>query len=241
MGDHLKRLVAPVSWSIARKTATFVTKTAPGPHNANAMPVAVWLRDHMGYAKTLREVKQILHQRDLLVNGKPVTDSRMGIGIFDIVALPKIDKYYRILRDRNGRHKSIPIEASNAETKLAKIVGKTTVPGGKVQLNLRDGSNVLADNTYRPRDSIVLSLKPEDRYAILDHFPYQVGNMAMVIGGRHSGNVARITEIIPVPGSVANRVVLEDETAGQRFETVDTYIYMIGRKEPAIAEWGIEE
>jgi small subunit ribosomal protein S4e len=241
MGDHLKRLVAPTSWSIARKTAKFVSKTSPGPHNANAMPVAVWLRDHMGYATTLREVKQILHQRDLLVNGRAVSDARMGIGIFDIVALPKIGRYYRILRDKNGRHKSITIDAASADTKLAKIVDKTTVAGGKVQLNLRDGSNVIADNTYHARDSVVLSLKPEDRYAILDHFPYEVGNMAMVIGGRHSGNVARIVEIIPVPGSVANRVVLEDEKKNARFETVDTYVYMIGRTEPAISEWGIEE
>lgn len=241
MGDHLKRLVAPSSWSISRKTATFVTKTSPGPHNANAMPVAVWLRDHMGFATTLREVKQILHQRDLLVNGRPVSDPRMGVGIFDILALPKIGQYYRILRDKNGRHRSIPIDAASADTKLAKIVDKTTVAGGKVQLNLRDGSNVIADNTYHPRDSIVLSLKAENRYAILDHFPYEVGNMAMVIGGRHSGNVARIIEIITVPGSVANRVVLEDVTTASRFETIDTYIYMIGRKDPAIAEWGIEE
>ena len=41
MSDHLKRLNAPDSWHIAKKTTKFVAKTAPGPHNANAMPVAV--------------------------------------------------------------------------------------------------------------------------------------------------------------------------------------------------------
>jgi hypothetical protein len=34
MSDHLKRLRAPDSWHIAKKTNTFVTKTVPGPHNA---------------------------------------------------------------------------------------------------------------------------------------------------------------------------------------------------------------
>ena len=63
----------------------------------------------------------------------------------------------------------------------------------------------------------------------------------MVIGGRHSGKVARIVSIEKVPGSVPNRVVLEDRSDGSRFETIDEYIYMVGREEPALREWGIEE
>ena len=85
----------------------------------------------------------------------------MGIGIFDIISLPKISKYYRILRDKKGRHKTIEIDAESAKTRLCKIGNKTIVAGGKIQLNLRDGSNILADNTYKPKDSIVLSIDPE--------------------------------------------------------------------------------
>ena len=95
MSDHLKRLNAPDSWHIAKKTNKFITKTSAGPHNANALPVAVWLRDRMGFARTMKEVKQILSQKDLIVNGRPCRNPKMGIGIFDIVALPKIGKYYR--------------------------------------------------------------------------------------------------------------------------------------------------
>ena len=185
MGDHLKRLNAPDSWHIARKTTKFITKTAPGPHNANAMPIAVWLRDHMSLALNMKEVKQILGQNDVIINGRPCRDPKMGIGIFDIIALPKISKYYRILRDKNGRHVSIEIDAEAAKTRLCKVKNKTVITGGKVQLNMRDGANILADNTYKAGDSIVLSLEPETRFKIVDHFPFAVGNMAMVIGGRH--------------------------------------------------------
>ena len=113
MSDHLKRLNAPDSWHIAKKTTTFITKTAPGPHNANALPIAVWLHDHMKFARNLKEVKQILGQKDVIINGRPCRDHKMGIGIFDIIALPKINKYYRILRDKNGRHVSVEIDASS--------------------------------------------------------------------------------------------------------------------------------
>jgi small subunit ribosomal protein S4e len=241
MGDHLKRLNAPDSWHIAKKTKKFITKTAPGPHNANAMPITVWLRDQMGLARNLKEVKQILHQNDVIINGKPCRDSRMGIGIFDIIALPKINKYYRILRDKNGRHVSIPIDAEAAKTRLCKIKNKTTIPGGKAQLNLRYGANIIADNTYKSNDSVVISLQPEDRFKIIDHFPFAVGNMAMVIGGKHSGKVARILDIVKVPGSVPNKIILKDESTDTMFDTISPYIYMVGTKMPAIAKWGHEE
>ena len=241
MGDHLKRLNAPDSWHIAKKTKKFITKTAPGPHNANAMPITVWLRDQMGLARNLKEVKQILHQNDVIINGKACRDPRMGIGIFDIIALPKINRYYRILRDKNGRHESIPIDAEAAKTRLCKIKNKTIIAGGRVQLNLRYGANIIADNTYKSNDSVVISLQPEDRFKIIDHFPFAAGNMAMVIGGKHSGKVARILEIVTVPGSVSNKIVLRDETTGITFDTISPYIYMVGTTTPAIAKWGHEE
>ena len=241
MSDHLKRLNAPDSWHIAKKTTKFITKTAPGPHNANAMPIAVWLRDHMGLARNLKEVKQILNQNDVIINGRPCRDAKLGIGIFDIISLPKINKFYRILRDKNGRHVSIEIDAEAAKTRLCKVKNKTVVAGGKVQLNMRDGANLLADNTYKSGDSIVLSLESETRFKIVDHFPFAVGNMAMVIGGRHSGKVARIVDIIKMPGSVPNKIILEDESAKTRFDTISPYIYMVGKQTPAIASWGIEQ
>jgi small subunit ribosomal protein S4e len=241
MSDHLKRLNAPDSWHIAKKTTKFITKTAPGPHNANAMPIAVWLRDHMNYARNMKEVKQILGQKDVIINGRPCRDPKMGIGIFDIISMPKINKFYRILRDRNGRHVSIEIDAESAKTRLCKVRNKTTITGGKVQLNMRDGANILADNSYKSGDSIVVSLEPETRLKIIDHFPFAVGNMAMIIGGKHSGNVARIVDIVKMPGSVPNKIILEDEKAGTRFDTIAPYIYMVGKQTPAIAKWGHEE
>jgi small subunit ribosomal protein S4e len=195
----------------------------------------------MGLARNLKEVKQILHQNDVIINGRPCRDAKVGIGIFDIISLPKINKFYRILRDKNGRHVSIEIDAEAAKTRLCKVKNKTIVSGGKVQLNMRDGANLLADNTYKAGDSIVLSLEPETRFKIVDHFPFAVGNMAMVIGGRHSGKVARIVDIIKMPGSVSNKIILEDEATKTRFDTISPYIYMVGKQTPAIAAWGIEQ
>jgi len=240
MSDHLKRMVAPKSWRLARKEQTFITKTRAGPHNAGALPMAVLLRDRMNLARTMKEVKLILSQRSVLVNGKPCRDPRMGVGIFDIVSIPKMDQYFRVLLDKKGRIITVPIDAEAAKSRLARVAKKTVVTGGKVQLNLSHGANVLADHQVRSRDSVVLSLEPENRFAVIDHFPFAVGNMTMVIAGRHAGRIGRITEIVTVAGTTPNRVLLEDANDGTPFETIDDYCYMVGRETPAVSSWGIE-
>lgn len=63
----------------------------------------------------------------------------------------------------------------------------------------------------------------------------------MIIGGRHSGKVGRITKIDIIPGSIANRVYLKDIKTGEDFDTIENYVFMVGKNEPAVSEWGIEE
>jgi small subunit ribosomal protein S4e len=198
----------------------------------------------MGLARTMREARQVLNAGSVLVNGRACKDPKMGVGVFDIVSVPGIGKYFRILKDRRGRYRSIEITAEDAKTKLAKIADKTVVSGGRVQLNLRSGGNTIADNTYKPKDSVVLNLdetEGKQRFAIVDHFPFAVGNMAMGIVGRHSGSVGRIVEIRKEPGAVPNRVILEDQVSKARFDTIEEYIFMVGRAESAVKAWGIEE
>jgi len=242
MSNHLKRLTSPDSWRIAKKANTFISKTAPGPHNAVAMPIGVWLRDHMGLAQNMKEVKKILHGRLVIVNGLPCKDPKMGIGVFDIISLPSAGKYFRILRARNGNIISVPISEEDSKTRLCKIRNKTIIKGGKIQLNLRYGANVLTDNnSYSPKDSVVLTLEGENRFDITEHFAFTEGNVAMIVGGSHFGKVGRITVIETIPGSISNRVTLEELKGGEIFETIEEYVFMVGSKEPAVAEWGIEQ
>jgi len=241
---HLKRYAAPDSWHVAKKTTTYVVKTAPGPHDDSAMPVAVWLRDHMSLAMTMREARQILNSGSIIINGKACKDPKRGIGVFDIISVPTIGKHYRILMDKRGRFRSIEISPEDAKTRLAKIKDKTVISGGRVQLNLLFGANIIGDNSYKPKDSVVINLAEGDgkkRFQILDHFPFAVGNMAMVIGGRHSGSVGRIVEIKKEVGAVPNRVILEDPATKTKFDTIEEYVFVVGKADSAVKSWGIEE
>ena len=59
MKKHLKRLRSPRAWTIPRKTDTWATKPAPGPHPMErSLPLGAILRDILGYAGTAREAAE---------------------------------------------------------------------------------------------------------------------------------------------------------------------------------------
>jgi len=112
--------------------------------------------------------------------------------------------------------------------KLARIENKTIITGKKLQLNLSDGSNKLADGEFKVGDSLVLSL-PDKK--VEDRIEYKIGNLAMVVGGKHTGQTGKIKEIITVKSSQPNRVIISGD---EEFETIEEYVFMIGRDSPAI-------
>jgi len=63
----------------------------------------------------------------------------------------------------------------------------------------------------------------------------------MIIGGRHSGKIGKLREITTVPGSVANRVILEEVGTSLKFDTIEDYVFMVGREESAVSDWGIDQ
>ncbi len=78
MKKHLKRLPAPRSWTLSRKTDFWVAKPSPGPHPIEAsVPLGLILRDMLKVCDTAREARHILNARPLeeftafLVEKKP--------------------------------------------------------------------------------------------------------------------------------------------------------------------------
>jgi len=247
MGDHQKRLTAPDPWGIGKKEYQFITKTAPGPHSYQALPLAVWIRDQMGFALTMKEVKKILNDKQVILNGRICKDPRRGIGLFDVISMPGLGKHFLILRNNKGKIVAREITPEQAQTRLAKVKDKSIVQGGRIQLNLRYGANILADdNTVKPNDSVIVTLgDPNDpavpRFSIVEHYPFAVGNYAMVIGGKHRGRIGKIVGIEKRPGSISTQVVLEDEQEKALFDTVERYIFVVGKTREAASRWEVPQ
>ncbi len=228
MSRHQKRLTVPVSWPISRKTHAWVAKTSPGPHSAaESMPLLMVIRDMLKLVDNAREAKRALYEGKVLVDGKAQKDYKLPVGIFDVISVPAKGEQYRILKDEKGMFYLSLLEPG-AVRKLARIENKTFINGKKQQLNLSDGSNKLAEGDFNVGDSLVLSIPDKQ---IEEKIGFEVGNLAMVVGGSHSGQTGKIKEIITVKSSQPNRVIISGD---EEFETIKDYVYMIGKDQPVI-------
>ena len=220
--NHMKRLAMPRSWPLPRKTSIWVTKAAPGAHTLElCTPVVVVIRDILGFAKSTREVRHILHNNLVSIDGRICKDSRRGVGFMDVLTLG--DENYRCIVDQKGILRYRQISKKEAETKVCRINGKTTVKGGKTQLHLHDGRNILTDDAgeYNTGDSLVLALPSQE---IKEHIRFSDGIKCYLTGGAHVGEFAEVSEYIVKRSSMPNEVQFAD------FGTVMSNVFAIGKQ-----------
>ncbi|MFH1774986.1 MAG: 30S ribosomal protein S4e [Methanobacteriota archaeon] len=233
--SHLKRLAAPKSWRIGRKEKKFVVKPVPGPHKIEeSIPLLLVVRDILGYAKTSREAKKIINEGRIVVDKKIRRDLRFPAGLMDIIEIPTTNEGWIVLLDGKGKLTLKNISKNSSRYKLCKIVNKTVVKGGNIQLNLHDGRNFLVEkekDEYKTKDALLLDL---EKNAIKKHLHFKEGSFAFITGGKHKSEIGRIEEIKKIRSSMPNIVVLSKDN--EKFQTVEDYVFVIGEKKIAIPE-----
>lgn len=228
MSDHMKRLAAPRTWPLKRKASVFITKQSAGAHPVDESMAAVTvLRDMIGACDTAREAKRIIGNRELFVDGKAVKNPKAPVGFMDVVSVPKMNLTYRMLLTDKGKLTLVPIDESEAGWELCRIEDKTVVKGGRIQLNLSGGRNILLDrNDYKCGDTLKVSF---DGQQILDHYPMAENATVFIKEGSHTGLVKTVKSLYVIKGSSSNIVVFTDGT-----ETVVRNCFVVGTNAPAI-------
>jgi len=240
--SHLKRLAAPFGWPIHRKEAVWTFKPIPGPHKlGNYLPLAIVLRDILGYAKTTREVKYILSHGMVKVDGRVRRELRFPVGLMDVIEISETNEAFRVLpKVKKGFHLH-PISGDEVNIKPLRIDNKTTVKNGHIQLNFHDGSNYLikvsdpkkpVEDVYRVKDSVVISL--EDK-TIVNHIPLKENVLALTISGKNIGLWGKIESIEKRFGPYASTVTLRRTDTDKTFQTALEYIFLIGINKPVIS------
>lgn len=222
--SHLKRLAMPRSWALPRKVLTWVQRPRAGGHALEkSIALGVVMRDIVGVATNQREVRHILHSRQVKVDGRVETDARRGVGFMDVLTLG--NDHYRCVIDTNGRLRYNKISASDAEWKICRINGKATIKGGITQLNLHDGRNILVDDAseYSTGDTLKISLPEQE---ILAHLPFTEGAKVYLTGGSHVGIYQVIKEYVVKRSSMPNEVNFDD------FGTIAKYAFIVSDETP---------
>ena len=216
---HTKRISA--GYVKGRKWAT----TVRGPHARRESITLIDLLKNLGYADNGREARKIITEGNLLVDGRTRRDPSYGVGLMDVVSIPKVDKYYRMVASKGGLTPK-EIKAGEAKTKLCRVNDKKVVSGGRTQINLHDGSNMLTDQKINVNDTVVVEVPG---MKVKDIIPYAVGNHVMVAKGMHRGKTGVVKDIA---GATAARKSLT--TVGE-FQTLTDYVFVIG-KDRAVVE-----
>ena len=228
MSKHLKRLASPRSWSIPRKSRTWVVKPSPGPHALErAIPLQLAVKDFFKLANNSREARRIIGMGEILIDGKVVRNYKFPVGLMDVVAIPKLNIHFRLLLNSRGKLDFIKISKEEAKWKLVRIENKTTVKDGKTQLNFHDGKNiVLKTNKYKTNDVLKIALPSQK---IQTCYPFESGNIAILIGGHHVGEFATIDRYEKIKSPKPNIVYFEG------FSTIKDYVFIVGLEKPEIS------
>jgi len=237
---RLKRKPAPAFWPIHRKELPWIVKPSSGPHSlAKCLPLAMILRDILGVAQTRKEGKLILDQGKVLVDGKIRKQDDIPVGLMDIISIPDIGKYYRLMPSHKGLILN-PISKEESNTKLVRVEDKTTVKNG-VQIALHDGSNLLVkvvdpknptEVNYETFDVLKI-IYPEKQ--IVQTLKTKEGNIAIITGGKNIGKQGKIVEIEKTEAKKRRQaLVLIEDSKGTRYQTILDFIFSIGETEPLI-------
>ncbi|MDP2750401.1 MAG: 30S ribosomal protein S4e [Nanoarchaeota archaeon] len=225
MKSHLKRIAAPKSWQILRKERKWLVRSMPGAHRKErSLPLAVLIRDLLAFAKTMREVKNILTKKQVLINGKREKNEKRCVGLMDVVTFKDINESYRILIDKNERIVAKKIEKkTEVDLKPYKIKNKTLVKG-KVQLNFSSGGNLIVEkDIYKTGDTLLMNVQKKEPG---QHFKLEKGAVIYLTGGTHIGEQGIIESI------EGKKIVMKIHD--QQFETLKKYAFVIGKEKSAI-------
>ena len=218
MKNHLKRIASPRTWIINRKNNKYIMKPNAGAHSLeNGLALGLIMRDNLKLAFTMNEVRKILNGKEILVDGKRRKDPRFIVGLFDVVSIPTLKKSFRLIFDKKGRIIVNEINDKESLIKVSKVIGKTILAKGKIQLNLHDGKNILSDANVKVGDSVVLSL-PDLK--IKEVLPLKEGVTIFLTKGKHGGSVGTHKEI------KNNEATYSAD--GKDVETAKSYLFVVG-------------
>lgn len=223
--NHLKKLSAPKTWPIERKKTKFITRPNPGGHRMMfGMPLATVMTELVKCAKTKKEVKSILLNKNILVDGRKRNDEKFIVGLMDTISIKETGEHYRIVLNKKGKITAIKIEEKESSIKPCKITGKSVLKKGLVQLNLVDGRNILVKKDgFKVGDTVIISLPKQE---IREHFKLENGMVAYLIGGKHMGDTG-VIEAIEGPK-------IKIKLGGGIYETAKRYAFVVGKDKPAV-------
>ncbi|MGV8131779.1 MAG: hypothetical protein ACP5N7_06795 [Candidatus Pacearchaeota archaeon] len=168
---------------LARKGTKYVARAMR--NSSNSVPLVVAVRDMLKLANTSKEVKGMLHNKRIKINGRVAKTLTDPICLFSRI---EADKNYLLTILPTGRFSFV--ETKDNQRKL-KIIGKKLLRGKKLQYSLHDGTNVISDKEFFVGDTLIIN----DENKIMKHIEFDKGKEVFAYKGSYIGREGKIQSI----------------------------------------------
>ena len=186
---HQTRAQTTKKIPIPRKGTKYVARALS--HRTNSIPVVIAVRDMLKFARTSKEVKEMVKQKLLKINGRDVQDIKESIKLLNIF---QAGKSYILTLTKTGK---FSLEETRLKDRICRIINKKMLSKGKVQLNLHDGSNIISNEKVTVGDTLYLDLQNK----ITKHVPLEKSKECIITSGKYIGHKGKID-------SVKNKIVI---------------------------------
>jgi len=223
---HLKTLNAPSHWMLAKMSGVFAPMPTAGAHQLReSIPIIILMRNRLKYALNGREVKQILMERLVKVDGMVRTNPKFPAGFNDVLSIEKTNDNFRLLYDTKGRFILHPISKSEAKFKLCKVTLKGTGANGTPFITTNDGRTIrYPDPLIKTNDTVKYNFESG---TVTKFVHFATGNLCTITGGHNTGRIGEIIQRETHPGSF--EIVHVRDVAGHTFTTRASNVFVIGQ------------
>jgi len=180
---HTKRQTVSRKWPIPRKGTKYVV--VPSHDKKNGIPILIILRDILKLASNRKEVRKILQEKAISLNGKIIQKENLSILPFDVIKIG--NKNHQLGFSDKGKFE---VKETSADERTLRVTGKKILKGKKVQLNLLYGNNVLADKDVKTGNSVVIK-----EGKIVKVVEMEKGKKAIVLSGKYRGRQGKIDKL----------------------------------------------
>jgi small subunit ribosomal protein S4e len=228
--NKMKRLSAPAGWDISRKKPRFILKPVAGPHSVvSSYPLGVVVRDLEHMASTGRELKRVVNEGKVLVDGRVRKSARFPVGLFDVVSIPSEELDLRLVPSPKGLRPE-KVVGGEAGSKLCRVVSKTKVKGGHIQYGLHDGRSLLDDSVgAAPGDAVLLELPSQK---VVDTVKLAKGSVGLVLSGDRAGQLGKIVSV--KAGTISRERMVKIALKGGDAELPSRIVFPVGVEKPVI-------
>ena len=205
---HIIRKTIPNFWPIARTGTKYMA--VPSHSTNDAIPLIIVMRDILKLVKNMKEMKKIVHEKKILVNGRLVSEINYPLTLFDTIAIPSIKKYY--LATLVGKKMNfVDIKESEINTRICKIINKKIVPGKKIQINFDNGRNIISNDKVKTGDFAVIDLVNNKMKKII---ALEKDTKIMIVKGKHIGKTGKVKELVKQGNEIIAKIKTDEGEIG---------------------------